>query len=109
MSFGNRRLWIFLALIGAMAFLALVPSEAQAQAGTMPFASGMCRLAQILSGPIVRYAAVILVAIGGIIIFAGEAGGLVGLLLRWLLGLSIAVGSISWVGWWTGATVNLAC
>ncbi len=101
-------------LIGALSILlltvlALLAPAAIAQGAPMPFASGLCQLAGVVSGPLVRYAAVIAVVILGVMIAFGEVGSMFKNIATLLVGLSVALAAVSWIGYWTGITITMAC
>lgn len=104
-----RRVLLGTLSILVLTVLALLAPAAFAQSGPMPFASGLCQLAGVVSGPLVRYAAVIAVVILGVMIAFGEVGGMFKTIATVLVGLSVALAAVSWIGYWTGVTITMAC
>ncbi|MFO0433074.1 MAG: TrbC/VirB2 family protein [bacterium] len=105
-----RRVVLSLALILFLCLLIIAPAAfAQGAGGPMPFATGLCGLAQLISGPIVRWTAVIAVVILGIVIAVGEVGPMFSAIAKVLIGLSVCISAVGWINYWTGATVQFAC
>lgn len=112
---------LLLAFTATLLFL-LIPFDAIAQlvppppdgstggtAGPAPWEDGLCRIAKSISGPIPKYAAVICVAVMGMLMAFGELGGIFKTMAVVVIGISMAIGAIAWIPWLTGNAVTLAC
>lgn len=110
----TRNAIILLVAFTATLLFLLIPIEAIAQtvpgaAGTAPWEDGLCRIAKSISGPIPKYAAVICVAVMGMLMAFGELGGIFKTMAVVVIGISMAIGAIAWIPWLTGNAVTLAC
>lgn len=111
----TRNAIIFLVAFTATLLFLLIPLDAIAQvvtnptAGTAPWEDGLCRIAKSISGPIPKYAAVICVAVMGMLMAFGELGGIFKTMAVVVIGISMAIGAIAWIPWLTGNAVTLAC
>lgn len=95
--------------IGALLMLLPFETFAQAVAGPAPWEDGLCRIAKSISGPIPKYAAVICVAVMGMLMAFGELGGIFKTMAVVVIGISMAIGAIAWIPWLTGNAVALSC
>ncbi len=96
--------WL-VALLYTTVFIALFACAAPAVAQTtdMPWDSALCRIARSLSGTTASAIAVIVLVIGGIMLAAGELGGV----FKWaggvMMGFSLMFGGVKVLSWFNVA------
>jgi type IV secretory pathway VirB2 component (pilin) len=93
--------------VAALLLCAMVPPAAWAQAAGgaagLPWDSFTQKLACMMSGAWIKWAAVIAIAIGGVMYGLGELSGPFGRVMQIGGGFSIAAGAVTVAGWLLGA------
>jgi type IV secretion system protein VirB2 len=93
-SAGNQktRFWLFAAIV--ITVLTLLPNLAHAQQA-MPWESFTCSLAKQVTGPWIKWMAVIAIALGGVMFGLGELSGPFQRVMQIAGGFSIALGAVA--------------
>lgn len=89
----EANLRLFVAVLLILALFSLLPTTAHAT--TMPWESFGCQLATQLTGPWVKWMAVIAVALGGVMFGLGELSGPFQKMMQIAGGFSIALGAVA--------------
>lgn len=93
--------------LGAGLVLALGASAVFAQA--MPWEGPICKIAQSFSGPVAKSVSVIAIVICGLLMAFGELGGVFKTVLGLLMGVTMAVAAVQWMGAFTSGGGGLGC
>jgi type IV secretory pathway VirB2 component (pilin) len=97
-------LQVFLAVVFIFAFTPLT-----ANAAMMPWESFTCELAKQVTGPWVKWLAVISIALGGIMFGLGELNGPFSKIMQIAGGFSFAVSAVTVVGMLVPSTMASSC
>lgn len=95
--------------VGAGLVLALGTTAAFAQYGGMPWEGPICKIAQSFSGPVAKSVSVIAIVICGLLMAFGELGGVFKTVLGLLMGVTMAVAAVQWMGAFTSGGGSLGC
>ena len=87
------------AAVGAGLVLALATTAVFAQ--SMPWEGPICKIAQSFSGPVAKSISVIAIVICGLLMAFGELGGVFKTVLGLLMGVTMAVAAVQWMGAFT--------
>lgn len=82
--------------IGFALVLGLFTTAAVAQ--SMPWEGPICKIAQSFSGPVAKSISVIAIVICGLLMAFGELGGVFKTILGLLMGVTMAVAAVQWMG-----------
>ena len=85
--------------VGAGIVLALASTGVLAQA--MPWEGTICKIAASFSGPVAKSISVIAIVICGLLMAFGEMGGVFKTVLGLLMGVTMAVAAVQWMGAFT--------
>lgn len=89
----NRRWWLLpCALVLAAAF----PSFAYAAGSGMPWEGPLQQILDSITGPVVRFGAIVAIVLVGVALAFSEGGGIMRRLIGIVFGLSIAFAAITW-------------
>lgn len=107
MNIAMPRISISPVAVGMGLVLLFACSMAFAQA--MPWEGPICKIAQSFSGPVAKGISVIAIVICGLLMAFGELGGVFKTVLGLLMGVTMAVAAVQWMGAFAGGGGSLGC